>query len=381
MIWMTSANSRLLLLGGLGLSFGGALTLFTITIGQGRLTGPGVFLAGSVGTLGVVAYLLVRTAQALVETGAAAQAREEKAATGRRRKELEREYNTLKRALKELELDYTMGKISEQDYTEIRGRYRERAVRVLRQLDQGESYRAQIERDLQARRQAKGLPKKAQDSQATAATGSTSTSSSVAATPAASPSATSAEPTAVTAVPADASAETPQKGGAGRAGDKDSLSLPPGYEPSIISEEPTKAADAFAALALNRPAAPAPALQPGYEASIISEEPTKAASGFSAAAAAGKAKVEVQRDGLNFSDSATVMRAVAKLTGGNTVSSELTQSEPTQQTAVPALAAQSSGPSTVQGLVPPGPVPCASCAAINDADANFCKKCGARLHS
>lgn len=347
---MTSANSRLLLLGGLGLSFGGALTLFTITIGQGRLTGPGVFLAGSVGTLGVVAYLLVRTAQALVETGAAAQAREEKAATGRRRKELEREYNTLKRALKELELDYTMGKISEQDYTEIRGRYRERAVRVLRQLDQGESYRAQIERDLQARRQAKGLPKKAQDSQATAATGSTSTltstSSSVAATPAASPSATSAEPTAVTAVPTDASAETPKKGGAGRAGDKDSLSLPPGYEPSIISEEPTKAA-----------------------------------SGFSAAAAAGKAKVEVQRDGLNFSDSATVMRAVAKLTGGNTVSSELTQSEPTQQTAVPALAAQSSGPSTVQGLVPPGPVPCASCAAINDADANFCKKCGARLHS
>src|SRR3954454_4054343 len=109
MIWMTSAKSRYLLLGALLLSTGGALIAFTITIGQGRLTAPGIFLAGSVGTLGVVAYLLVRTAQALVETGTDAEAREEKAATGRRRKELEREYNALKRALKELELDYSMG--------------------------------------------------------------------------------------------------------------------------------------------------------------------------------------------------------------------------------------------------------------------------------
>ncbi len=362
--------------------------MFTITIGAGRLTGPGLFLAGSVGTLGVVAYLLVRTAQALVETGVAAQAREEKAATGRRRKELEREYNSLKRAIKELELDYSMGKISEQDYTEIRTRYRERAVRVLRQLDQGESYRAQIERDLQARRQAKGLPKKAPDGQPAAAP----------ATRTQAPSATSAEPTAVTAVPAgalaaDLSAATPKKNGAAtkpgqpaatgqkdRVSDSDSLTLPHGYEPSIISEEPTKAADAFAALSLNRPSAPAPALQPGYEASIISEEPTKAATGF-VAAKAGKAKVEIQPDGLNFSDSATVMRAVAKLTGGNTVSSDLTQNEQTQQTAVPALGAQQSGPSVVQGLRQSGPVTCAGCAAMNDADANFCKKCGARLHS
>lgn len=379
---MTSANSRLLLLGGLGLLAGGSLIVFTITIGAGRLTGPGVLLAGSVGTLGVVAYLLVRTAQALVETGVAAQAREEKAATGRRRKELEREYNTLKRAIKELELDYAMGKISEQDYNEIRTRYRERAVRVLRQLDQGETYRAQIERDLQARRQAKGLPKKAPDGQPVAPAARSET-----------PSATSAEPTAVTAVPAgalaaDLSAETPKKNGGapkpGATGQKDrpsasdSLTLPDGYEPSIISEEPTKAADAFAALALNRPSAPAPVLQPGYEASIISEEPTKAATGF-VAAAPGKAAVEVQPAGLNFSDSATVMRAVAKLTGGNTVSSELTQNEQTQQTAVPGLQVQSSRPSPGPGQ--PGPNACAGCAAINDADANFCKKCGARLHS
>ena len=53
-----------------------------------------------------------------------------------------------------------MGKVSAEDYGEIRTRYRERAVRVLRQLDQGESYRAQIEADLAARRVARGLPSK-----------------------------------------------------------------------------------------------------------------------------------------------------------------------------------------------------------------------------
>ena len=75
------------------------------------------------------------------------------------------------------------------------------------------------------------------------------------------------------------------------------------------------------------------------------------------------------------------MRAVAKLTGGNTVSSELTQNEQTQQTAVPGLQVQSSGPSAGPAPGRPGPNACAGCAAINDADANFCKKCGARLHS
>lgn len=345
---MTSANSRFLLLGGLLVSSGGALVAFTITIGQGRLTGPGVLLAGSVGTLGVVAYLLVRTAQALVETGARAEAREEKAATGRRRKELEREYNTLKRALKELELDYSMGKISEQDYGDIRGRYRERAVRVLRQLDQGESYRAQIERDLQARLKAKGGSKKSVQSESSAAVP------------------TPNEPTAVTAVPTEAAAAAKKDAADGEVS-KTSHVLPPGYEPSIISEEPTKAADAFAALTGGRPAAPA--LAPGYEPSIISEEPTKAAS-----------KLADAREGMQFNDSATVMRAVAKLTGGNTVSTELTQqNEVTQQTAVPPLNMHS--PSQPGARAPAGPTACSSCRTANDADANFCKKCGTRLHA
>jgi hypothetical protein len=362
-IWMNSPKSRLWLLFGLALLSGGALIAFTITIGQGRLTGPGVFLAGSAGALGMVAYLMARTAQALVETGAAAEAREEKAATGRRRKELEREYYTLKRAIKELELDHSMGKLAEHDYTEIRTRYRERGVRILRQLDQGESYRAQIERDLKARLAAKGLSR-------TSAGKATEPMTAVAAPAAAA---------AAAAASIDQSAETPKRAAAAAAaGDPQAAGpaprmLPEGYEPSIISEEPTQAADAFAALSgTNRrlpPASQTPTTSPvplGYEPSIISEEPTKIARGSQAEASA-EVKGQPHRDGMNFSDSATVMRAVAKLTGGTAMSPELTQ-----QGAVPPL----SGERTQQG-----PIPCASCGTTNDTDANFCKKCGTRLHA
>lgn len=134
-----------------------SLLAFTFTIGNGRLSGPGICLALSTATLVWVGRMLFQSARALVATGSEAEELEQKAASGRRRKELEREYQTLKRALKELELDRAMGKISDDDYQELRGRYRERAVRILRQLDQGESYRTQIDADLKARRDALGL--------------------------------------------------------------------------------------------------------------------------------------------------------------------------------------------------------------------------------
>lgn len=131
-----------------------SLLAFTYTIGDGRVSGPGICLALSAGTLVWVSRMVFQSARFLVSTGAAAESQEQKAASGRRRKELEREYHTLKRAIKELELDYAMTKVSEEDYQEIRARYRERAVRILRQLDQGQSYRAQIDTDLEARRTA-----------------------------------------------------------------------------------------------------------------------------------------------------------------------------------------------------------------------------------
>jgi hypothetical protein len=71
------------------------------------------------------------------------------AMVGRRtRVALEREKMLALRAIKELEFDRAMGKLSDADWTEMSGRLRARAARLIRQLDAGANYRDQIERDL-----------------------------------------------------------------------------------------------------------------------------------------------------------------------------------------------------------------------------------------
>jgi hypothetical protein len=66
----------------------------------------------------------------------------------RTRVALEREKLLVLRTIKELEFDRAMGKLSENDFQEMSGRLRTRAARLIRQLDAGGSYRAQIEQDL-----------------------------------------------------------------------------------------------------------------------------------------------------------------------------------------------------------------------------------------
>ena len=69
---------------------------------------------------------------------------------GRRtRAALERDKLLALRAIKELEFDRAMGKLSEEDFKEMAGRLRTRAARLIRQLDAGADYRDQIERDLE----------------------------------------------------------------------------------------------------------------------------------------------------------------------------------------------------------------------------------------
>ncbi|MCC6998693.1 MAG: zinc ribbon domain-containing protein [Deltaproteobacteria bacterium] len=73
-------------------------------------------------------------------------------ATGWRRRELEREKYWLLKAIKELEFDHQMNKISLEDFNEIAGRYRTRAVRVIRELDAKEpDYASMIEREIAVR--------------------------------------------------------------------------------------------------------------------------------------------------------------------------------------------------------------------------------------
>jgi hypothetical protein len=70
---------------------------------------------------------------------------------GRTRAALEREKALALRSIKELEFDRAMGKVSDKDFTEMSGRLRARAARIIRQLDAGGSYRDRIEKEIAKR--------------------------------------------------------------------------------------------------------------------------------------------------------------------------------------------------------------------------------------
>jgi hypothetical protein len=76
----------------------------------------------------------------------------------RTRAALEREKLLTLRTIKELEFDRAMGKLSDSDWSEMSGRLRARASRLMRQLDAGSGYREQIERDLVKRLGASVVP-------------------------------------------------------------------------------------------------------------------------------------------------------------------------------------------------------------------------------
>ena len=61
---------------------------------------------------------------------------------------LEREKMLALRAIKELEFDRAMGKVSEKDFADMGGRLRARAARLMRQLDAGSGYRSEIEKEI-----------------------------------------------------------------------------------------------------------------------------------------------------------------------------------------------------------------------------------------
>ena len=69
----------------------------------------------------------------------------------RTRVALEREKMLALRAIKELEFDQAMGKISDDDFREMTLRLRTRAGRLMRQLDAGVGYREQVEREVSRR--------------------------------------------------------------------------------------------------------------------------------------------------------------------------------------------------------------------------------------
>ena len=70
---------------------------------------------------------------------------------GRTRAALEREKTLVLRSIKELEFDFAMKKVAQADFDDMSARLRARAIGLMRQLDEGADYRAEIERELQAR--------------------------------------------------------------------------------------------------------------------------------------------------------------------------------------------------------------------------------------
>jgi hypothetical protein len=66
-------------------------------------------------------------------------------------RELEREKQLVLKAIKEIELDYQMRKVSERDYRGMVERYRHRAMRLISELDAGGDYRGLIEKELKLR--------------------------------------------------------------------------------------------------------------------------------------------------------------------------------------------------------------------------------------
>ena len=70
---------------------------------------------------------------------------------GRTRAAIEREKTLVLRAIKDLEFDRAMGKISEKDFAEMDARLRGRAAGLMRQLDAGTGYREDIQREIDKR--------------------------------------------------------------------------------------------------------------------------------------------------------------------------------------------------------------------------------------
>ena len=108
-----------------------------------------VLVSLTIGAAGLAAAGFYRTLSPLVgEVSAAAS----EAISGRARQVLEREKLLTMRALKDLEFDRSMGKLSQADFAEMSARLRSRAMALMKQLDEdGSGYRALIARELSAR--------------------------------------------------------------------------------------------------------------------------------------------------------------------------------------------------------------------------------------
>ncbi|MEQ1896473.1 MAG: zinc ribbon domain-containing protein [Vicinamibacterales bacterium] len=107
-----------------------------------------ILLSVTVGTAAFAGYAAWRTVAPLADDEAESTPT---SVGGRTRAVLEREKLLTLRAIKDLEFDRAMKKVSEQDFMEMSGRLRVRAAGLIRQLDSTVSYRDEIDREMARR--------------------------------------------------------------------------------------------------------------------------------------------------------------------------------------------------------------------------------------
>jgi hypothetical protein len=107
-----------------------------------------ILISLTIGAAGISGLAFYRMLAPLVAPRSAA----ERELSESMRLDLEREKALTLRSIKELEFDRAMGKVSPQDFEEMAGRLRARAVGIMKQLDAGSAaYRTLIEKELAAR--------------------------------------------------------------------------------------------------------------------------------------------------------------------------------------------------------------------------------------
>lgn len=128
-----------------------SLVAATVAVMMVRPSAPEnlILISLTIGAAGLAAIAFYWTIAPLVDP----RAEEDREPVGARlRAGLEREKALTLRSIKELEFDRAMGKLSQQDFDQMAGRLRDRAMGIMKQLEAGSSlYREQVERDLAAR--------------------------------------------------------------------------------------------------------------------------------------------------------------------------------------------------------------------------------------
>lgn len=123
--------------------------LFGTLVGRLSFGSPLVMLAIGGATLAMAGIATWRVFHPLVDLGVVE--RINAPTEPGRIRDLQREKVSVLKAIKEVEMDYQMRKISDADYEEMTRRYRTRALRIIGELEAGDDLRTLIEQELKAR--------------------------------------------------------------------------------------------------------------------------------------------------------------------------------------------------------------------------------------